>query len=173
MPEIHHLMMPHKKKINNNHLKNKTISTMTTAKFPSILTRMVNQNGSALNFSSPNKLQKSLVSDSSVIMKTKEQTDSKKETQAVPTQVHKFTVLRKPSATKSVSSSKVSVLIIHCCKTPATSQLLMNTNFISNGSKTLNLSCDFVMFFIIYSTYLNKKFQSFEYHIKTHSKLYN
>jgi hypothetical protein len=169
MPEIHHLMMPHKKKINNNHQKNKTISTMTTAKFPSILTRMDNQNGSALNFSSPNKLQKSLVSDSSVIMKMKEPTDSKKETQAVLTQVHKFTALRKPSATKSVNSSKVSVLTIHCCKTPATSQLPTNINFISNGLKTLNLYCDFVMFFIIYSTSLNQNFNNFQYQIKTHS----
>ena len=98
MPEAHQLKTPHKKNNNSNNSNNKEkmITMMIIVKFLSISTKMDNPNGFVLNSLSPNKTQKSQELGSSTTMITKEPIDSEKEAQALPTQVLKSTVLRKP-----------------------------------------------------------------------------
>jgi len=133
-PEAHLLIKLLKIKTNNKN-KNK-ISTTITAKSQSTLTKTDNQNGSVLNSLSLNKTLKSLVSDLSETMKTKEPTDSKKETPALLIQDLKFTASKNHLATKSENSLKALESIMHFYKMLQTSALPMNTNSTLNGSKT-------------------------------------
>lgn len=133
-PEAHLLIKLLKIKTNNKN-KNK-ISTTIIVKSQSTSTKTDNQNGFVLNSSSLNKTQKSQVSDSLETMKTKELTDSRKETQALLTQDLRFTALKNHSAIKSENSLKASVLITLFCKMLQTSVLPMNINSTLNGSRT-------------------------------------